>query len=131
MDPHKLKMSTGSTSLRLKISLLIIALLIAAGTLYYTQNLVTRLQEKERQIAQLYAKSIEHVANTFSQDSDITFLFDNIIKPIDFPLIKTDANNEVKSLDDIKNVKYDSTLSLNELKSFFSEKISDMDKRKD
>jgi hypothetical protein len=48
----------GTTSLKLKITLLVIALLIAGGTLYYTQNLVLKLQEKERQIAQLYAKSI-------------------------------------------------------------------------
>ena len=81
-----MKMSKGPTSLRIKVSLLITALIIASGTLYYTQNLVTKLQGKERQIVQLYAKSIEYVANSFNQDSDITFLFDNVIKPIDFPL---------------------------------------------
>jgi anti-sigma regulatory factor (Ser/Thr protein kinase) len=123
-----MKMSTGTTSLRLKITLLIIALLIAGGTLYYTQILVLKLQEKERQIAQLYAKSIEHVANSFSQDSDITFLFDNIIKPIDFPLIMTDANNVVKSKEDIKNVKYDTALTPKELNKFFANKIREMDK---
>jgi anti-sigma regulatory factor (Ser/Thr protein kinase) len=123
-----MKMPSGTTSLKFKITLIIIALLIAGGTLYYTQNLVLKLQEKERQIAQLYAKSIEHVANSFSQDSDITFLFDNIIKPIDFPLIMTDANNVVKSKEDIKNVKYDTTLTPKELNKFFAEKIKEMDK---
>ena len=123
-----MKISVGSTSLRLKVTLLIIALLIAGGTLYYTQNLVTKLQEKERQIVQLYAKSIEYVANSFNQDSDITFLFDNVIKPIDFPLIMTDAKNNVKSRDDIKNINYDSTLSQKELNKFFAEKITEMDK---
>ena len=123
-----MKMSTGPTSLRLKVSLLILALIIASGTLYYTQSLVTKLQEKERQIVQLYAKSIEYVANSFNQDSDITFLFDNVIKPIDFPLIMTDAKNNVKSRDDIRNVKYDSTLSEKELHKFFAEKIEEMDR---
>ena len=123
-----MKISTGATSLRLKISLLVIALVIAGATLYYTQNLVTKLQEKERQIVQLYAKSLEYIGNTISQDSDITFLFDNVIKPIDFPLIMTDANDEVKSKDDIKNVKYDSTLSLNELTKVFADEINEMDK---
>ena len=123
-----MKMSKGPTSLRIKVSLLIIALIIASGTLYYTQNLVTKLQEKERQIVQLYAKSIEYVANSFNQDSDITFLFDNVIKPIDFPLIMTDANDKVKSTDNIKNISYDSTLSKKELDKFFSKKIKEMDK---
>ena len=123
-----MKMSNGPTSLRIKVSLLIIALFIASGTLYYTQNLVTKLQEKERQIVQLYAKSIEYVANSFNQDSDITFLFDNVIKPIDFPLIMTDANDKVKSTDNIKNISYDSTLSKKELDKFFSKKIKEMDK---
>jgi anti-sigma regulatory factor (Ser/Thr protein kinase)/DNA-binding phage protein len=123
-----MKMSKGPTSLKFKVSLLIIALIIASGTLYYTQNLVSKLQEKERQIVQLYAKSIEYVANSFSQDSDITFLFDNVIKPIDFPLIMTDANDKVKSTDNIKNISYDSTLSQKELDKFFSEKIKGMDK---
>lgn len=121
-------MSAGPTSLRIKITLLIIALLIAGGTLFYTQNLVSKLQEKERQIVQLYAKSIEYVANSYSQDSDITFLFDNVIKPIDFPLIMTDAKDIVKSKEDIKNLKYDTTLTSKELNEFFAENIKEMDK---
>lgn len=122
-------MSTGSTSLRLKIFLLILALVIAGGTLYYTQNLVTKLQNKERVIVQLYAKGIEYLANTLTQDADITFLFDNIIKPIDFPLILTDANNQVTfGREDIRNIKYDSTLSKEELRKLFNEKVKEMDK---
>lgn len=123
-----MKMSAGPTSLKFKISLLITALLIAGGTLYYTQSLVSKLQKNERQIVQLYAKGIEYVANTSSQDADITFLFDNIIKPIDFPLILTDANNVVKSKEDIKNVKYDAALSRKEIQKFFTEKVNEMDK---
>jgi len=122
-------MSTGSTSLRLKIFLLILALVIAGGTLYYTQNLVTKLQNKERVIVQLYAKGIEYLANTLTQDSDITFLFDNIIKPIDFPLILTDANNQITfGREDIRNIKYDTTLSKEELRTFLNEKVNEMDK---
>ena len=121
-------MSTGSTSLRLKIFFIIVALAIAGGTLYYTQNLVVRLQVKERQIVELYAKGIQYLANASTADADITFLFDNIIKPIDFPLILTDANDNVNSRDNIKNVNYDTTLSKKEIKKFFAEKIREMDK---
>jgi len=123
-------MPAGLNSVRIKIFLLVVALVIAVGTLYYTQNLVTKLQERERQIVQLYAKGIEYVANTFSQDADITFLFDNIIKPIDFPMILTDADDQVNfgSKEDIRNVQYDSALSKQELKNIFNAKVKEMDK---
>ncbi len=124
-----MKMSGGPASINIKIMLLVIAILIAVATLYYTQNLVQKLQEKERQIVELYAKGIEYVANTSSPDVDITFLFDNIIKPIDFPLILTGPDNKVnlESKTDIRNIKYDTTLSLKELGDFFTEKITEMD----
>ncbi len=124
-----MKMSGGPASLNIKIMLLVIAILIAVATLYYTQGLVQKLQEKERQIVELYAKGIEYLANTSSPDVDITFLFDNIIKPIDFPLILTGPENQVnlESKTDIRNIKYDTTFSKKELNDFFAKKISEMD----
>lgn len=124
-----MKMSGGPASTNIKILLLIMALLIAGGTLYYTQNLVQKLQERERQIVELYAKGIEYVANTNSPDVDITFLFDNIIKPIDFPIVLTDKDNvvNIRNKTDVRNINFDSTLTNTELKSFFNEKIKEMD----
>ncbi len=127
-----MKMAGGPASLNFKIFLIIIAIIIAGGTLFYTQNLVQQLQERERQIAQLYAKGIEYVANASQTDADLTFLFDNIIKPIDFPLILTDANNDVNinvksDIKNVRNVKYDQSLSKDELEKFFKEKIKKMD----
>ena len=109
--------------------MLFIALVIAGGTLYYTQSLVTKLQEKERQIVELYAKGIEYIANTTNPDVDITFLFDNIIKPIDFPMIITVGEDDLNFLNksDARNVNYDTTLSEVELKVFFSNLIKEMD----
>jgi signal transduction histidine kinase len=127
-----MKMSGGPASVNFKIFLLVVAVLIAGGTLYYTQNLVKQLQKKERQIVHLYAQGIEYVANTSDPDVDITFLFDNIIKPIDFPLILTDADDKVNldSPSDIKNIRnidYDTSLSDKELEEFFALKIKQMD----
>ncbi len=124
-----MKMSGGPASVNFKIILLIIALAIAGGTLYYTQNLVSKLQERERSIVELYAKGFEYIANTTSPEVDLTFLFDNIIKPIDFPIVLTDRDNivNVESKSDIKNVEIDSTLSKEELKIFLSNIVKEMD----
>ncbi|MFZ1517202.1 MAG: HAMP domain-containing sensor histidine kinase [Ignavibacteriaceae bacterium] len=123
-------MSGGPASVNFKIILLIIALAIAGGTLYYTQNLVSKLQERERSIVELYAKGFEYIANTTNPEVDLTFLFDNIIKPIDFPIVLTDRDNivNVESKSDIKNVEIDSTLSKEELKIFLSNIVKEMDK---
>ena len=120
-------MSGGPASVNIKVILLIIAVLIAIGTLYYTQTLVQKLQEKERQIVELYAKGIEYLANTTNPDVDITFLFDNIIKPIDFPLIQSDAENNVYNKTDIRNVEIDSNMTSKRFKAFAAELISEMD----
>ena len=124
-----MKMSGGPASVNFKIILLIIALTIAGGTLYYTQSLVNKLQERERSIVELYAKGIEYLANSTSADVDLTFLFDNIIKPIDFPIILTDSSNIVNPENslDIKNVEFDSTLTAEQKKSFLQNLIKEMD----
>ncbi len=126
-----MKMSGGPASINLKILLLVIALIIAAGTLYYTQNLVSKLQEKEREIVELYAKGIEYIANSSNPNEDITFLFDNIIKPIDFPLVLSDADDNVNIYNrtDLRNIEIDSALTEEEFNEFISEKIKEMDEQ--
>ncbi|MCL5028380.1 MAG: HAMP domain-containing histidine kinase [Bacteroidetes bacterium] len=127
-----MKMSGGPASINIKFTLLIIAIFIAGGTLLYTQNLVQKLQIKERQIVQLYARGIQYVANTTSPDVDITFLFENILKPIDFPLINSGPDNKVTIINkadikDVRNIDYDTTLSKEQLEQFFEEEIKEMD----
>ena len=124
-----MKMSGGPASVNIKFALFLIAGIIAGATLIYTQNLVSRLQVKERQMVELYARGIEYIANKSEPDIDITFLFDNIIKPMDFPLILTDGKNNVnlESKTDIRNVELDSTLSKNKMLKFVDKKIKEMD----
>jgi signal transduction histidine kinase len=125
-----MKMSGGPASVNVKIFLLLIALAIAGGTLYYTQTLVQKLQEREREIVQLYAKGFEYIANSNTSDADLTFLFDNIIKPIDFPIILTDSQDKVNLLNkaDVRNIEYDTTLSKEQLKVYLENLVSEMDK---
>jgi nitrogen-specific signal transduction histidine kinase len=127
-----MKMSGGPASINIKITLLVSAIVIAAATLIYTQGLVHKLQITERQIVQLYANGIEYVANTSRPDADITFLFENILKPIDFPLINSGPDNKIqilnkKDIKDIRNIQYDTSLSKEKLEEFFDQKIKEMD----
>jgi signal transduction histidine kinase len=124
-----MKMSGGPGSVNIKVILFVIAAIIAGGTLIYTQHLVSKLQNSERQVVELYARGIEYIANKSTPDIDITFLFDNIIKPINFPLILTDAKNNVnlESKSDIRNVELDSTYSKSKLTSELEKRIKEMD----
>ncbi|MFC2083766.1 ATP-binding protein [Bacteroidota bacterium] len=123
-----MKMSGGPASLKLKLIILTIALLIAVGTLVYTQLLVSELQTRERKIVELYASSLEYVADPKATSADYTFLLD-VIKRIDFPLILTDANNNVslERLDGIRNLEIDTMLSIEERKDFINEKIKELE----
>jgi signal transduction histidine kinase len=127
-----MKMSGGPASINIKFTLLIAAIIIAVGTLIYTQKLVRKLQVAERQIVQLYANGIEYVANTSRPDADITFLFENILKPIDFPLINSGPDNKIivvnkTDIKDVRNINYDTSLSNKKLEEFFAQKIQEMD----
>jgi len=124
-----MKMRGGPASVRIKILLIIIALAIGAGTLLYTSSLVERLQEREREVAQLFANGLEYVANSSEGTSDLTFLFENIIKPIDFPMILTDVDNNInlESKTDIRNIRIDTTASDSSIRVFLKKKIIEMD----
>lgn len=126
-----MKMSGGIASVNFKIVLLIFAMFIAIGTLYYTQTLVEKLQLKEKQIVELYAKGIEYLAKSAESDTDLTFLFENIIIPIDFPLIITDAENNINPVEKgtFRNIEIDTTLSHAQLKNFLTQKITEMDEQ--
>ncbi|MEI7812207.1 MAG: HAMP domain-containing sensor histidine kinase [Ignavibacteria bacterium] len=124
-----MKMNGGPATRNIKFILLFFAVSIAAGTLYYTQKLVRKLQQKEKQMVELYAKSWEYVVNSNDESVNITFIFENIIKPIDFPIILTDSQGKVdiKDKTSTRNLEIDSTLSFNEQEIFVYKKMKDMD----
>ncbi|MFN4111948.1 MAG: sensor histidine kinase [Ignavibacteria bacterium] len=113
----------------IKFILLSIALLIAAATLIYTNNVVKQLQEREKRIATLFAKGLEYVANSNEPEKDYTFIFENIIQEIDFPLILTDPENRFNPDDpsQIRNIEIDSTLNHEQKVKYISELIKKMD----
>jgi signal transduction histidine kinase len=123
--------ATGSVSLsgRLKIILMVFAFLIIAGTLWYTRDLVQALSRKEKEIADLYAKSFEYVANGKAGEGDYNFLFSEIINTVDFPVIMTDRKNEPELPYDknIKNISLNSQLSVEEQRQILINLVTGMD----
>jgi signal transduction histidine kinase len=124
--------ATGSVSLsgRLKISLMVFAFIIIAVTLWYTSDLVQALSRKEKEVADLYAKSLEYIANGKSGDSDYGFLFNEIINTIDFPVVMTDRNNEPEFPYNasIKNISLNPNLSREQQHRFLKDLMAEMDR---
>ena len=61
--------------MNIKFYLLILAVIITAGTFYYTQDLVKELQNSERQIVELYANSLQFIADpSTNTNEDFTFV---------------------------------------------------------
>lgn len=121
--------NTPPQSSEIKVILLVLAFLIVAGTLWYTHQLVQDLQSKERDIAGLYAKSLEYLGSGRSQDGDYSFVLDNIIQKIDFPIISTDANKEPLPpyTATTRNVSIDTTLSPEQQRLHLKKLIVEMD----
>ena len=117
-------MRGGPTSVNIKLILLIIAFILAGGTLFYTQNLVSKLQEREKNIVELYANSLKYIASSGDNAQDYTFIF-NIVQKIDFPLILTNADDKI-NLKGIKNIDIDTTLAHKQLELFLSDKINEL-----
>lgn len=112
-------------SLNIKIALIISGVLIALVVLFYTQILAQKIQKRESDIARLYAKSMEYLANDENSSGEYGFIFDQIIPQIDFPIIATDR--EQKEIILTKNVEYDTTLSESKTREILLEKAKDMD----
>jgi hypothetical protein len=114
--------------LYIKFILLFVASIIAIATLVYTNNVVKQLQEREKRIATLYAKGLEYIAQS-DEPEDYTFIFENIIQEIDFPLILTDSqdNFDPDNLSQIRNVEIDTNLTREQKINFISDLIKKMD----
>jgi signal transduction histidine kinase len=97
-------------SFNIKIALLLCGVLIAFLILVYTQIVVNRIKDREAQIANLYAKSLEYIANDESSNGEYSFIFNEIVTQINFPIIATDK--DYKTITFLQNVEYDSTTGL-------------------
>jgi signal transduction histidine kinase len=121
---------TAPRSANIKITLLVAAVIIVIATLVYTQYIVHQLLEKERSVADLYANSLEFIVSRTADQSDYSFIFNEVVlQSIDFPMVLTDGNNQ-PLLDyklNARNVDFDTTLSSDEQKKVLQQIISGLD----
>lgn len=78
---------------RFKSFLFVIAIAIIGFLLFYTQQLVHTLRGEARQIMEFYAQFYARAADDATGD-ELNFIFEEIIKRTDFPIIQSDANGE-------------------------------------
>lgn len=116
-------------SSELKAILLVLAFAIIAGTLWYTHSIVRDLEATQKNIANLYAKSLEYIGSEKTQSGDYTFVLEEVINNIDFPVILSDVANEPIKPYAIftKNVALDSTGNADEQAAFLRHLITEMD----
>ena len=85
---------------RIKLLVLLMALLIAGATIVYTNVLVQRLSEREQHQIDLYAKTLRYIINT-EDTKNLPFLQEQIIEAnTTIPVILTDGEN----INDAKNL---------------------------
>ena len=63
---------------RIKFIVVIIALIIGAATITYTNILVSKLSEREQELVQLYAKGLRYMISAPSDDN-IVFIEEEIL----------------------------------------------------
>ncbi len=114
-------------SANIKIALFITGIIIMIVTLIYTQILVADILTREREIANLYAKSIEFIANDENQSGEYNFVFNYVINSntINFPIAVTDAKTGAVNF--FKNTGIDTTLPRTQQEQLLKELISQMD----
>jgi signal transduction histidine kinase len=114
-------------SANIKIALLITGIVIIIATLIYTQVLVTDILERERDVANLYARAIEFIATDQSQTGEYNFVLSNVVSSnsINFPIIVTDAKSKEPTF--TKNLEIDSTLPQKEQSALIKEMAEEMD----
>ena len=76
----------------IKSGLFIMGIALVIGLLAYTQILVNQLRRDNRSIVRLYAGLIANVVED-ENDTNLDYIFENIIQKVKFPLIQTDTDH--------------------------------------
>ena len=109
----------------LKIIVALNLLLVGTGSLLYTNRLINKLELREEQYVQLYAKSIAYLADTTHADSgDLNFVTTQILEANStIPAIYVDPNGEISMP---RNIDIPAHLSDAEKQQFYRQKRDEM-----
>lgn len=106
----------------LRLAILLVSVLIGAVSIYYTNSLVGELKAREKTYINLYAKTLEMVAN--QDNMEIPFIFQEIIVPNNnIPVILTDNMGNYMSH---RNIDLDTAASKEERDKFIEKELAEM-----
>ncbi len=108
----------------LKWIILVVSVIISAASIYFTDILVGKLKERERDQVKLFARALEYTIN--ETDSDILFITEEIInKNNSIPTINTDSADSILYYN---NIDIDSAWSQRRKYSHLRAELQDMKK---
>ncbi len=106
---HKSKKKTRSVknpyrlTVNFKSGLFVFAIVIIFAVMAYTQYVVERLREDSRHLVRIYTQLIARIGQE-DPEGEYTFMFDQVIKRLDFPIVNTDPKGMPLSWKNIKEI---------------------------
>lgn len=108
---------------RIKLIVVVIALVIGAATIMYTNVLVSKLSEREQELVQLYAKGLRYMINAPSDDN-IVFIEEEILSSNHtVPVILTDEHENIL---DSKNINLPENITKERANELLQHEIKNM-----
>ena len=111
-------------TVNLKTGLFALGILIVAALLWYSQSLVRELQTNERRLLDLYANLIAKAASEEGGE-ELSFVFDEVIRHIQFPVVITSPEGEAVSW---RNVEVPDGISPDDEQVYLARIIERMDR---
>lgn len=108
----------------LKVAFFAVCVFMAGFSLYFTDGLVTKLEEREKQQIELYAETIRYVM-TSDENADINFFFERIKKINEnntIPVIWKDGSGHLNSI----NIPMPSQLPTEAKQSMLKQKLTEI-----
>jgi signal transduction histidine kinase len=108
----------------LKVAFFGICVFMAGFSLYFTDGLVSKLEEREKQQIELYAETIRYVM-TSDENADINFFFERIKKINEnntIPVIWKDGSGHLNSI----NIAMSESLSIEEKQTLLQSKLKEI-----
>lgn len=108
----------------LKVAFFSVSVIMAAFSLYFTDGLVSKLEEREKQQIELYAETIRYVM-TSDENADINFFFERIKKINEnntIPVIWKDGSGHLNSI----NIPLNESSTMDERQTVLKSKLEEI-----